>query len=105
MLRERHFDVPKNFTVLFTSHVDVRNVPVIPRADRPRCANGSDAVGLWSNESEPLCVEEVEPCGEQQLVDEMVEGLGIQYNTNAPWRCISVHLISLNSSYCNSSSG
>lgn len=26
----------------------------------------------------------VEPCGEQQLVDEMVTGLRIQYNTNEP---------------------
>ena len=68
--------------MLFTSHIEVNDVPVVPRSERPRCVS----VG---NGSMPLCVEEVEPCGEQQLVDEMVDGLGIQYNSNVPRTSIS----------------
>ena len=29
--------------------------------------------------------DQVEPCGEQQMVDEMVTGFRIQYNTNVSW--------------------
>ena len=30
--------------------------------------------------------DQVEPCGEQQMVDEMVTGFRIQYNTNVSWQ-------------------
>eukprot|EP00913_Durusdinium_trenchii_P033763 g31607.t1 len=70
--------------------LSVRSVFLLASEARPRCVNRGEQLqelnesneSLSDSENPPLCIKEEEPCSEKQLVDEMVDGLGIHYNSN-----------------------